>query len=74
VAAGAPGLLALYGIGPETRRTAPGRRGHPEPLPCVAAWAHLRDIAPILASSSKRTRHRLNLAVTARTTTPYGGS
>ena len=33
---------------------------HPERLRSEAAWAHLCAVAPIPASSGKRTRHRLN--------------
>src|SRR5271169_1306937 len=61
VAAHAPGLLALYGIGPNTAALlliAAG--GHPERLRSEAAWAHLCAAAPIPASSGKTVRHRLN--------------
>ncbi len=57
----APGLLALYGVGPETAALLLVSAGdHPERLRSEAAWAHLCGVAPIPASSGKRTRHRLN--------------
>jgi transposase len=49
VAARAPGLLALYGVGPDTAA-----------LLLIAAGAHLCAVAPIPASSGKVTRRRLN--------------
>jgi len=61
VTARAPGLLALYGIGPNTAALlliAAGDR--PGRLRSEAAWAHLCAAAPIPASSGKVTRHRLN--------------
>jgi Transposase IS116/IS110/IS902 family len=61
VTARAPGLLGLYGIGPETAALLLAAAGeHPERLRSEAAWAHLCGTAPIPASSGKRTRHRLN--------------
>jgi transposase len=61
VAARAPGLLALYGVGPDTAALLLVAAGdHPERLRSEAAWAHLCAVAPIPASSGKRTRHRLN--------------
>ena len=61
VAARAPGLLALYGVGPDTAALLLIAAGdHPERLRSEAAWAHLCAVAPIPASSGKRTRHRLN--------------
>ncbi|MDQ1426700.1 MAG: transposase [Acidimicrobiaceae bacterium] len=57
----APGLLALYGVGPDTAALlliAAGDR--PERLRSESAWAHLCASAPIPASSGKITRHRLN--------------
>ena len=57
----APGLLALYGIGPHTAALLLIAAGdHPERLRSEAAWAHLCAAAPIPASSGKTTRHRLN--------------
>jgi transposase len=71
----APGLLALYGVGPDTAAMLLIAAGdHPERLRSEAAWAHLCATAPIPASSGKVTRHRLNPAATARPTTPCGGS
>ena len=61
VRAHAPGLLALYGIGPNTAALLLIAAGdHPERLRSEAAWAHLCAAAPIPASSGKTTRHRLN--------------
>jgi transposase len=57
----APGLLALYGIGPDTAALLLIAAGdHPGRLRSEAAWAHLCAVAPIPASSGKVTRHRLN--------------
>ena len=61
VTAHAPGLLALYGIGPHTAALLLIAAGdHPERLRSEAAWAHLCAAAPIPASSGKTVRHRLN--------------
>jgi len=61
VTARAPGLLALFGIGPNTAALLLIAAGdHPERLRSEAAWAHLCAAAPIPASSGKITRHRLN--------------
>jgi transposase len=61
VTARAPGLLALYGIGPHTAALLLIAAGdHPERLRSEAAWAHLCGVAPIPASSGKTVRHRLN--------------
>ena len=57
----APGLLSLYGVGPDTASMlliAAGDR--PERLRSEAAWAHMCAVAPIPASSGKTRRHRLN--------------
>jgi len=63
VTAHAPGLLALYGIGPHTAALLLIAAGdHPERLRSEAAWAHLCAAAPIPASSGKTIRHRLNPA------------
>ncbi len=57
----APGLLALYGVGPDTGAMLLVAAGdHPERLRSEAAWAHLCASAPIPASSGRVTRHRLN--------------
>ena len=57
----APGLLALYGIGPHTAALLLIAAGdHPGRLRSEAAWAHLCGAAPIPASSGKTVRHRLN--------------
>src|SRR5258708_17640978 len=75
VTARAPGLLALYGIGPDTAALLLIAAGdHPERLRSEAAWAQLCATAPIPASSGKVTRHRLNPPATARLTTPSGRS
>jgi transposase len=61
VTARAPGLLALYGIGPNTAALLLIAAGdHPGRLRSEAAWAHLCAAAPIPASSGKVTRYRLN--------------
>ena len=61
VTARAPGLLALYGVGPDTAALLLIAAGdHPARLRSEAAWAHLCAAAPIPASSGKLTRHRLN--------------
>ena len=57
----APGLLALHGVGPDTAALLLVAAGdHPERLRPEAAWAHLRAVAPLQASSGKVTRYRLN--------------
>jgi len=61
VSARAPGLLALYGIGPNTAALLLIAAGdHPGRLRSEAARGHLCAAAPIPASSGKVTRHRLN--------------
>jgi len=61
VAATAPGLLHLHGVGVDTAATLLVAAGdNPERLRSEAAWAHLCGVAPIEASSGKVTRHRLN--------------
>src|SRR5499426_2808028 len=61
VTARAPGLLQLYGVGPDTAAVLLIAAGdHPGRLRSEAAWAHLCAAAPIPASSGKVTRHRLN--------------
>jgi transposase len=75
MAARAPGLLALYGVGADTAALLLIAAGdHPQRLRSEAAWAHLCGVAPIPASSGKVTRWRLNRAATERPTTPCGGS
>jgi transposase len=57
----APGLLAVYGVGPDTAAMLLIAAGdQPARLRSEAAWAHLCAVAPIPASSGKVTRHRLN--------------
>ena len=61
VAARAPALLALHGVGPDTAALLLIAAGdHPERLRSEAAWAHLCGVAPIPASSGKTARRRLN--------------
>ena len=61
VTARASGLLALYGIGPNTAALLLIAAGdQPRRLRSEAAWAHLCGVAPIPASSGKTVRHRLN--------------
>ena len=61
VAVRAPGLLSLYGMGPDTAALLLIAAGdHPERLRSEAAWAHLCGVAPIPASSGKTVRRRLN--------------
>jgi transposase len=61
VTARAPGLLALYGVGPDTAAVLLIAAGdHPGRLRSEAAWAHLCGTAPIPASPGKVKRHRLN--------------
>src|SRR5690349_9961743 len=58
VTARAPGLLGLYGVGPDTAAILLVAAGdHPERLRSEAAWAHLCAAAPIPASSGKVTRY-----------------
>jgi len=57
----APGLLTLYGVGPDIAAMLLVAAGdHPGRLRSEAAWAHLCAAAPISASSGKVTRYRLN--------------
>ncbi|MEV7603798.1 IS110 family transposase [Kitasatospora sp. NPDC089797] len=57
----APGLLALFGIGPETAGQLLASAGdNPERMRSEAAFAHLAGVAPIPASSGRTHRHRLN--------------
>ena len=57
----APGLLTLYGVGPDIAAMLLVAAGdHPGRLRSGAAWAHLCATAPIPASSGKVTRNRLN--------------
>ncbi|MDZ7676916.1 MAG: IS110 family transposase [Acidimicrobiales bacterium] len=61
VAATAPELLALYGVGTDTATLLLIAAGdNPERLRSEAAWAHMCGVSPIQASSGKTTRHRLN--------------
>jgi transposase len=61
VTATAPGLLSLYGVGPDTAAMLLVAAGdHPDRLRSEAAWAHMCGVAPIPASSGKVRRNRLN--------------
>ena len=61
VAATAPELVALYGVGTDTATLLLIAAGdNPERLRSEAAWAHLCGASPIQASSGKTVRHRLN--------------
>jgi transposase len=61
VTARVPGLLRLYGVGPDTAALLLIAAGdHPERLRSEAAWAHVCAAAPVPASSGKTRRHRLN--------------
>ena len=61
LAATAPELLSLFGVGPDTAAALLVAAGdNPERLHSEAAWAHLCGAAPIRASSGKVTRHRLD--------------
>jgi transposase len=61
VAATAPALLGVHGVGVDTAATLLVTAGdNPERLRSEAAWAHLCGVAPIEASSGKVTRYRLN--------------
>src|SRR5205823_14641740 len=60
VTAHAPGLLTLYGVGPDTAALLLIAAGdHPERLRSEATWAHLCAAAPIPASSGKTANHAL---------------
>ena len=61
VTAHAPGLLSLYGVGPDTAALLLIAAGdHPGRLRSESSWAHLCGVAPIPASSGKVSRNRLN--------------
>jgi transposase len=61
VAATAPGLLALYGVGVEVATVLLVAAGdNPERIKSEAAFAHMCGVAPLEASSGQVTRHRLN--------------
>ncbi len=61
VAATAPSLLELYGLGPDTAGSLLVAAGdNPDRLRSERSWAHLCGVAPIPASSGKVTRYRLN--------------
>ena len=75
VTARAPGLLALFGLGPRTAALLLITAGdHPGRLRSEAAWAHLCGVAPIPASSGKSPATGSTPAVIVRPTMPCGGS
>ena len=75
VTARTPGLLSLFGAGPDTAAVLLIAAGdHPGRLRSEAAWAHLCAAAPIPSSSGKVTQHRSTAAATGKPTTPCGGS
>lgn len=58
--ANAPALLAIYGCGAVSAALAVAGGGNPERLRSEAEFASLCGVAPLLASSGKTERHRLN--------------
>ena len=57
----APGLIELFGVGPDVAGALLVTAGdNPERLRSEAAFAHLCGVSPINASSGKTVRHRLN--------------
>jgi transposase len=61
IAATAPALLDVYGVGFDTAAKLLIAAGdNPHRIRSEAAWAHLCGVAPITASSGKIQRHRLN--------------
>jgi transposase len=61
VAATAPRLLELHGVGVDTAAILLVAAGdNPQRIRSEGSWAHLCGVAPIPASSGKVTRHRLN--------------
>jgi len=59
----APQLMAIKGVGADTAGALLAAAGdNPERLRSESAFAHLCGVAPILASSGKTNRHRLNRA------------
>ena len=71
VAAAAPALVALKGVGTDTAGALLVTAGdNPERLRSEAAFARLCGVAPIPASSGKTVRHRLTGAATATPTAP----
>ena len=58
IAAAAPDLLALFGVGPDTAAALLVAAGdNPERLHSEAAWAHLCGVAPVPAGSGKTSGH-----------------
>jgi transposase len=75
VTAHAPGLLSLYGVGPDTAALLLVAAGdHPGRLRSEAAWVHLCGADPIPASSGKIRRHRLDRGGNREASHALGGS
>jgi transposase len=75
VAGRAPGLLALYGTGPDTAALLLIAAGdHPERLRSEAAWAHLCAVAPSRPPQGRYAVTGSTRAATGRPATPCGGS
>jgi transposase len=61
VAATAPSLLELHGVGLDSAATLLVTAGdNPDRLQSEGSWAHLCGVAPLPASTGKTPRHRLN--------------
>ncbi len=61
VAATAPSLLELHGVGVDSAATLLVTAGdNPDRLQSEGSWAHLCGVAPLPASTGKTLRHRLN--------------
>ncbi len=61
VAATAPSLLELHGVGLDSAATLLVTAGdNPDRLKSEGSWAHLCGVAPLPASTGKTPRHRLN--------------
>lgn len=60
VAATAPDLMTLSGVGTDTAALIVAAGDNPERLRNEATFAHLCGVSPLDASSGKQLRHRLN--------------
>jgi transposase len=61
VAATAPSLLELHGVGVDSAATLLVTAGdNPDRLTSEGSWGHLCGVAPLPASTGKTPRHRLN--------------
>ena len=75
VAATAPDLLSLFGVGPDTAASLLVAAGdNPERLRSEAGWAHLCGVSPLQASSGRGLATVWTEAVTVRPTAPCGAS